>query len=69
MSDEIESEHETGVTLDGWWSAQRERSDQLLSSGQFPLLATIPAGTASDLEGLFEYALARHLDGFATLLE
>ncbi|MGW6279875.1 GntR family transcriptional regulator [Kribbella sp. NPDC055071] len=68
VANEIESEQETGVTLDGWWSAQRERSDQLLSSGRFPLLATIPADAASDLEGLFEYALARHLDGFAALL-
>jgi len=40
-----------------------------LDSGRFPLLATIPAETASDLGGLFEYALARHLDGFAVLAE
>ncbi|GAB3898650.1 TetR/AcrR family transcriptional regulator C-terminal domain-containing protein [Kibdelosporangium lantanae] len=69
MAAEVESQQETGVTLDGWWHAQRQRADRLLDSGRFPLLATIPAGTTSDLGGLFEYGLARHLDGFATLLE
>jgi hypothetical protein len=32
------------------------------------LLATIPGDVVSDLDGLFEYSLARHLDGFAALL-
>jgi len=68
MAAEVESEQETGVTLDGWWLAQRRRADQLLESGRFPLLATIPAETTSDLGGLFEYSLARHLDGFAVLV-
>ncbi|WP_328603495.1 GntR family transcriptional regulator [Amycolatopsis sp. NBC_00345] len=68
MAAEIESEQETGVTLDGWRLAQRRRADRLLDSGRFPLLATIPAETASDLNGLFEYGLARHLDGFAALI-
>ncbi|WP_328418221.1 GntR family transcriptional regulator [Micromonospora sp. NBC_00389] len=69
MAAEVESEQETGVTLDGWRLAQQKRADQLLDSGRFPLLATIPTETASDLAGLFEYGLARHLDGFATLME
>ncbi|MGC4749196.1 GntR family transcriptional regulator [Micromonospora sp. DT201] len=66
---EVESEQETGVTLDGWLLAQQKRADQTLDSGRFPLLATIPPETASDLNGLFEYGLARHLDGFATLVQ
>lgn len=69
MAAEVESEQETGVTLDGWWLAQQKRAGQLLDSGRFPLLAAIPADTASDLGGLFEYGLARHLDGFATLID
>ena len=68
MAAEVEWEQETGVTLDGWWLTQQKRADQTLDSGRFPLLATIPAETASDLNGLFEYGLARHLDGFATLV-
>ncbi|PYC74916.1 GntR family transcriptional regulator [Micromonospora arborensis] len=69
MAAEVESEQETGVTLDGWLLAQQKRADQKLDSGRFPLLATIPPETASDLNGLFEYGLARHLDGFATLVQ
>ncbi|MGW4959426.1 TetR/AcrR family transcriptional regulator C-terminal domain-containing protein [Nonomuraea sp. NPDC004186] len=69
MADEVEAEQETGVTLDRWWLAQRNRADELLDSGRFPLLATIPEETVSDLDGLFEYSLARHLDGFAALVE
>jgi DNA-binding transcriptional regulator YhcF (GntR family) len=69
MADEVEAEHETGVTLTRWWLAQRARADELLSSGRFPLLAAIPEDTVSDLDGLFEYSLARHLDGFAAMVE
>ncbi|MEU0569017.1 GntR family transcriptional regulator [Nonomuraea sp. NPDC005983] len=69
MADEVEAEQETGVTLDRWWLTQRKRADELLDSGRFPLLATIPEEAVSDLDGLFEYSLARHLDGFAALLE
>ncbi|WP_433177817.1 GntR family transcriptional regulator [Actinoallomurus sp. CA-150999] len=69
LADETEAEQETGVTLDQWWLEQRKRSNELLGSGRFPLLATIEAETVSDLDGLFEYSLARHLDGFAALVE
>ncbi|WP_433221224.1 TetR/AcrR family transcriptional regulator C-terminal domain-containing protein [Microtetraspora malaysiensis] len=69
MADEVEAEQETGVTLDQWRLAQRKRADELLDSGRFPLLATIPEDAVSDLDGLFEYGLARHLDGFAVLVE
>ncbi|MFI7637507.1 TetR/AcrR family transcriptional regulator C-terminal domain-containing protein [Nonomuraea sp. NPDC049400] len=69
MADEVEAEQESGVTLTRWWLEQRHRSEELLDSGRFPLLATIPRETVSDLDGLFEYSLARHLDGFAVLLE
>jgi hypothetical protein len=68
MADEIEAEQETGVALDRWWLAQRKRADELLDSGRFPLAATIPEETLSDLDGLFEYGLACHLDGFAALV-
>ncbi|MEV0616684.1 GntR family transcriptional regulator [Nonomuraea sp. NPDC050404] len=69
MADEIDAEQDTGVTLTGWWHARRQRSDELLGSGRFPLLAVIPPDVVSDLDGLFEYSLARHLDGFAALVE
>ncbi|MFG1710911.1 GntR family transcriptional regulator [Nonomuraea sp. M3C6] len=69
MADEVEAEQETGVTLDRWRLAQRKRADELLDTRRFPLLATIPEETVSDLDGLFEYSLARHLDGFAVMVE
>jgi DNA-binding transcriptional regulator YhcF (GntR family) len=69
MADEVEAEQETGVTLTRWWLAQRQRADELLGSGRFPLLAAMSHETVSDVDGLFEYSLARHLDGFAALVE
>ncbi|MEU4541221.1 GntR family transcriptional regulator [Streptosporangium sp. NPDC023825] len=69
MADEVEAEQETGVTLDRWWLAQRERADELLDSGRFPLLATLTGEEVPDVDGLFEYSLACHLDGFAALVE
>ncbi|WNV86392.1 TetR/AcrR family transcriptional regulator C-terminal domain-containing protein [Umezawaea sp. Da 62-37] len=69
MAAEIEAEQETGVHLDQWWLTRRQRAEELLGTGRFPLLAAVPAETASDLDGLFEYGMARHLDGFAALVE
>jgi len=63
---EFDAEHDTGVTLAGWLTAQRRRVDEL--ADRFPLLAAIPEETVSDLDGMFEYGLARHLDGFAVLV-
>lgn len=69
MADEVEAEQETGVSLDRWWLDRRRQAEQLLGSGRFPLLAAIPEDAVSDLAALFEYSLARHLDGFAVLVE
>jgi len=68
LADEVEAEQETGVTLTRWWLSRRERAADLLGSGRFPLLAAVPEHVVSDLDGLFEYGLARHLDGFAALV-
>jgi hypothetical protein len=69
MAGEVEAEHETGVTLTRWRLAQQGRADELFGRGRFPLLAEVSEETVSDLDGLFEYGLARHLDGFAAMLE
>ncbi|GAA3700691.1 TetR/AcrR family transcriptional regulator C-terminal domain-containing protein [Nonomuraea antimicrobica] len=68
LAEEAEAERETGVTLDGWWLLQHKQADNLLNSGRFPLLAMVPKETVSDLDGMFDYILARHLEGFAVLL-
>ncbi|WP_459546840.1 TetR/AcrR family transcriptional regulator C-terminal domain-containing protein [Nocardia sp. X0981] len=67
-TEEAEAEQNTGVTLDGWRTAARARTQELLGTGRFPLLAATPEDTTADLDGLFEYGLARHLDGFAVLV-
>lgn len=64
VAEEAEAQH----TIDDWRSVARARASELLDSGQFPLLAMTPENTAADLDGLFEYGLARHLDGFAALI-
>lgn len=68
MAEEAEAERETGVTLAGWRAAQRARHHELLATGEFPLLAAFSGNPVTDPEGLFEYGLARHLDGFAALV-
>lgn len=68
VAEEAEAEQNTGVTLDGWRAAARTRAHELLGTGRFPRLAATPEETTADLDGLFEYGLARHLDGFAVLL-
>ncbi|PSK91389.1 TetR family transcriptional regulator [Murinocardiopsis flavida] len=68
LAEEVEAEQETGMTLDRWRLEQRNRSGDLLNSGRFPLLAAVPGDVGSDIDGLFEYSLALHLDGFAALV-
>jgi DNA-binding transcriptional regulator YhcF (GntR family)/AcrR family transcriptional regulator len=65
---ESEAEQETGVSLDHWHRAQRHQTADLLTANDFPHLAAVPEDAFTDLEALFEYSLARHLDGFAALL-
>jgi DNA-binding transcriptional regulator YhcF (GntR family) len=67
-ADEMEAEQETGVTLARWLQSQRARTDELLASGRFPILARVHEEITPDLDELFEYSLARHLDGFAVLV-
>lgn len=67
-ADEAQAERNTGMTLNRWSDSQRAHRRELLNSGRFPLLATLSDDAAPDLDVLFEYGLARHLDGFAALL-
>lgn len=70
VADEVEAEQESGVSLDHWRRVQRERTAALLDGGRFPLLhAAAREDAFGDLDEQFEYALARHLDGFAVLLD
>ncbi|TSI11739.1 TetR/AcrR family transcriptional regulator C-terminal domain-containing protein [Brevibacterium aurantiacum] len=61
---EAEAERATGMTLNRWSQAQRSGRREALTSGRLPLLAASSEDVAPDLDDLFEYGLARHLDGF-----
>lgn len=69
LAAEAEASQETGVTLDRWWVAWEPRAAELLDSGRFPGLANVSEDVVRDLDGLFEYGLARHLDGLAQLVD
>ncbi|TQL68681.1 TetR family transcriptional regulator [Nocardioides albertanoniae] len=64
---EAEAERRTGMTLDRWSAHQRPRHRDVLARERFPLLATMSEDPAPELDALFEYGLARHLDGFAVM--
>lgn len=68
VAEETEAEQNTGVTFDQWRLTRQARADELLGSGRFPLLAAVREEMQPDLDRLFEYGLARHLDGFAALV-
>lgn len=69
VADEVEAEQDSGVSLDHWRQAQREQTAELLDGDRFPLLhAVAQEDLFGDLDEQFEYALARHLDGFTVLL-
>jgi AcrR family transcriptional regulator len=67
-AEEENAEDSTGLSLDHWHTTPRVREQRNPDRTRYPLLAAVPRGTAEDLEELFEYGLARHLDGFATML-
>jgi DNA-binding transcriptional regulator YhcF (GntR family) len=65
LAAEVEAEQDEGETIGQWWLARERRATELLDSGAFPFLATASPEIVTDLDGLFEYALTRHLDGLA----
>ncbi|NDU72993.1 GntR family transcriptional regulator [Actinomadura sp. DSM 109109] len=57
-----------GTSLHHWDTTPRVWERKAIDRTRFPRMAEVPPGTAEDLEGLFEYGLARHLDGLAAML-
>lgn len=71
VTTETEAEQESGLTKTEWWTATQTRIDALLRSGRFPVMARLARQTdpvEAGLQVLFEYGLARHLDGLAALI-
>ncbi|MFJ9390295.1 TetR/AcrR family transcriptional regulator [Nocardioides sp. NPDC101246] len=64
---EAAAERRSGLSLSRWSRMQRARRREVLTSTRYPLLSAVSEDAAPDLETLFEYGLARHLDGLAVM--
>lgn len=64
---ETAAERRTGLSLSRWSESQRARRREVLTSDRFPLLARMSEDAPPDLDALFEYGLALHLDGLAVM--
>jgi AcrR family transcriptional regulator len=67
LESELRAEQDTGLTADQWMRATQPAFDAVLAAGGFPMLTAIGAEPEidMDLDSLFEFGLARLLDGFA----
>lgn len=66
---EVEAQRDSGVDEVQWVAEHDAELDAALAKGPYPTLAAISSqpGISLDLESLFEFGLARLLDGFAAL--
>ena len=67
---EARAEQDTGLTADQWMRATQPAFDAVLAAGSFPMLAAVgdEPEIVMDLDSLFEFGLARLLDGYAAWL-
>jgi hypothetical protein len=70
VEDELHAQQETGVTADEWMESQQAFWELVMSSGEFPMMMEVGSveGDAMSLDSLFEFGLARFLDGIDTLI-
>jgi DNA-binding transcriptional regulator YhcF (GntR family) len=68
---EVEAEQETGLTSDEWIDGQADELARLAGTGRFQrfMAALDDLNFEFDLDSLFEFGLARLLDGFAAFIE
>lgn len=68
---EAQAEQETGITDEQWMQAQGSALTTMLSSGAFPLLASVVTrrDLDLDLDTMFEFGLSCVLDGIGVLIE
>ncbi|GAA5031796.1 hypothetical protein GCM10023317_82630 [Actinopolymorpha pittospori] len=67
---EAQAEQDTGITDDEWMRARGPALTEMLAAGAFPIMSSV-AGRSNvnlDLGSLFEFGLARLLDGFAAVM-
>ncbi|MCO1655250.1 TetR/AcrR family transcriptional regulator C-terminal domain-containing protein [Pseudonocardia humida] len=70
LESEARAEQDTGLTADQWMRATQPAFDAVLAAGGFPMLTAVgeDAEIDMDLNSLFEFGLARLLDGFVAWL-
>ncbi|MEU3988591.1 GntR family transcriptional regulator [Streptomyces platensis] len=71
FEDDLEAEQETGLDRNQWMASMEPVFEGILTSGSYPMYGGI-SGHGDDavtLTSLFEFGLARLLDGMATLVE
>jgi AcrR family transcriptional regulator len=69
LESEVEAEQDTGMNIDEWIESQSEAMIAMFASGSYPMTTRITKETIDlDLNTLFEFGLARLLDGFGTLI-
>jgi AcrR family transcriptional regulator len=70
LETEAEAERDTGMTSDEWIETQEAAFTAVAASGAFEMFARLLRETDVDMDvdTLFEFGLARLLDGFAVLL-
>ncbi|WP_330237559.1 TetR/AcrR family transcriptional regulator C-terminal domain-containing protein [Streptomyces sp. NBC_00525] len=68
---ETQAWQETGMTPEEWMASNEARMAMIQTTGSYPILSTLFAQEDFDLEldALFEFGLARMLDGVASLIE
>ena len=70
FDEEVHAQQETGITADEWMDDQENFFGTVLATGEFPMMAKIGEipGDAMNLESLFEFGLARLLDGIEAII-
>ncbi|MFF3209377.1 TetR/AcrR family transcriptional regulator C-terminal domain-containing protein [Streptomyces sp. NPDC002886] len=68
---ESQARQDTGITPEEWMAANEPRMESIQTAGSFPVLSTLFEGEEFTLElgTLFEFGLARMLDGVEALIE
>jgi DNA-binding transcriptional regulator YhcF (GntR family) len=69
LEPEVEAQRESGLTADEWMQAQGQTLDKIMRSDAFPHFTALAEEEFDlDLDQLFEFGLARLLDGIEVLL-
>ena len=67
-AEELAAARASGQTLDVWWNAHGAAFTEVVAGDGLADLALLRQDASEDFTALFEYGLARHLDGLSTLV-